>query len=203
MKEEKTAISKNWPGAFGVYKTSKEAIMLNISSILVLIAISIVASIILNIIFGNDNFSGIASFLLAPFFTVVMYYSVFKKKIESGQIVDKTSPHYVQLLFLSILIYLSLVFSLLLFIIPFFFVMPRLVLAPYYLVHKNLSAMDAFKMSWEKSQPHQGKVWGIIGATIVMALPALTIIGIPFAIYFVFMYSAAVAVLFKFVSGTK
>lgn len=203
MSEEKTTNKKQWAGAFSAYKPSREAIMLNISTILLIIVAVIFAEILLQAIFNNDNFSGLINLLAAPLFTYAIYSGVYGKKVEPGKIIEKTSPFYLRLILLSVLISISLFASFILLIIPFFFVMPRLVLAPYYLVHKNLDVMEAFSMSWEKSKQHQGKVWGIIGASIVMVLPAITIIGIPVAIYLVFMYSAASAVLFKFVAGAK
>lgn len=203
MSKEKSN-TKDWAGAFAAYKPSKEAMMLNVSTFLTLILILVGVEIILAAFFndsGKDSLSSIANLLMAPLFTVALYSGVFNKKVEPGNIIEKTKPYYLQLILLTVLTSIALGLSFVLFIIPFFFVMPRLLLAPYFLVHKKLEAVDALKMSWEKSKPHQGKVWGIIGASIVMALPALTIIGIPLSIYFIFMYSAATAVLFKYVTN--
>lgn len=197
MSKEKTS-TKEWAGAFAAYKPSSEAMKLNASVILILILVNIGLEILLQALFdGSDSMSNLISLLLSPLFTMAIYSGVYGKKIKPEEIIDKTKPFYVQLVIASFLVSLSLIASLILLIIPFFFVMPRVVLTPYFLINKKLDAVEALKMSWEKTKPHQGKIWGIIGAMIVMALPAITIIGIPLAVYFVFMYSASSAVLFK------
>jgi uncharacterized membrane protein len=104
---------------------------------------------------------------------------------------------------LFILIALSIVASAVLFIIPVFFVLPRLALAYYFLIDKHMGVIEAYKASWHATKGNAGKVWGIIGATILMALLMITIIGIPFSIYFLIMYSAVFAVLYEFLGKTQ
>jgi uncharacterized membrane protein len=109
------------------------------------------------------------------------------------------SKKYIWNVFLaSILVGLAVIGSLLLFIIPFFFVFPRLIFTSYLVIDKDMKPTEAFKASWSMSKGHLGKVYGIAGANIAMALLVVTIIGIPFAIYFIFMYTAASAVLYTF-----
>ena len=93
--------------------------------------------------------------------------------------------------------------SILLFLIPAFFVIPRLLFAPYLVIDKNMGGVDAVQASWNMSKGHIGKVYGIIGLTLAITLLSITIIGIPFAIYFTVMYSAAFAVLYNFVINKK
>ncbi len=95
---------------------------------------------------------------------------------------------------------LVLVASFIALIIPFFIVAPRIALSPYFLIDKNMGPIEALKASWAITQGHAGKVWGIIGANIAFALLILTLIGIPVAIYLLFMYSAALAVLYEFLN---
>jgi hypothetical protein len=101
---------------------------------------------------------------------------------------------------LTILITLSLIVSFLLLVIPFFFVLPRLTLAEYFLVDKNMGVIEAYKASWNATKGHSLKVWGIYGAGILMALLCVTVIGIPVAFYLLIMYSAAFAVLYEFLN---
>jgi membrane-anchored glycerophosphoryl diester phosphodiesterase (GDPDase) len=101
---------------------------------------------------------------------------------------------------LMLLLWVVLSLSLLLFVIPFFFVLPRLVLSPYYLVNQNLGPIAALKASWEKTKGHSGKVWGIIGVNILFVLLCVTIIGIPVALYLLFMYASASPVLYYWIN---
>jgi len=112
-----------------------------------------------------------------------------------------TYPVFIKYLVLQILVGLLIGASLLLLIIPFFFVYPRLALAQYYLIDKKMGIMDAINASWNNTKGYSVKVWTVTLAAISMALLALTIIGIPFAIYFLVMYSAAMAVLYKHIEA--
>ena len=78
--------------------------------------------------------------------------------------------------------------------------LPRLTLVNYFLVDKGLEPMEAFKASWHATEGHAMQAWGIILANVAMALLMVTIVGIPFAFYFLFMYSAAFAVFYKYVT---
>lgn len=91
---------------------------------------------------------------------------------------------------------LIIVASAALFIIPVFFIAPRLVLAQYFIVDKNMGPVESIRASWNATKGNVGKVYGIFGATLVMSLLMLTIIGIPFALYFLLMYSAAYPLLY-------
>ena len=67
------------------------------------------------------------------------------------------------------------------------------------MLDQDLGVVEAFKASWHQSKDHVAKVYGIIGAEIVMAILCFVIIGI----YFLLMYAAANAVLYYFVKGSK
>jgi len=195
-----------WPGAFGVYKTSKAAVMLNIGTVVCLILASIGISVLFDIFFKDDvSFIGdIISFIVSTLFsvaTILTYLACVRgQKLGLGDSIRKSVPFWIAMILLSILSALILAFSLILLIVPFFFVFPRIALAPYYLIDQKQGVVEALKSSWEKSKGNVGKIYGIFGANIAMALLMVTIIGIPFAIYFLVMYSAATALLFNFLN---
>jgi hypothetical protein len=120
------------------------------------------------------------------------------QKLGFGDAVSKALPFFFRMIGLWIVVAVTLFVSFILLVIPFFFVLPRVSLAHYFLIDQDMGVMEAFKASWAATKGHAGKVWGIIGATILMALLMVTIIGIPFSIYFLIMYSAAYAVLYSF-----
>jgi hypothetical protein len=66
-----------------------------------------------------------------------------------------------------------------------------------------MNILDAYKASWDQTKGHSGMIWNIYGAGFAMALLMITIIGIPFAIYFLIMYSAALAVAYNFINGSQ
>jgi hypothetical protein len=194
-----------WPGAFGAYKYSKAAVMTNIWT---LVGLWLIAAIVQG---GGEKAlgqtGGLVGFLVAGLVTasyVLTYLAgVRGQKLSFGEAISKAVKYWLRMLGLLIVVSLSLVVSLLLFVIPFFFVLPRLSLAHYFLVDKDMGIMEAYKASWNATKGNAGKVWGIIAATIVMALLMITIIGIPFSIYFLIMYSGAYAVLYEHLGKAK
>jgi hypothetical protein len=191
-------VPDQWPGGFGAYKFSKQAVKLNLSAIVILW--------IVNALIGGGSQAvlkrsgGLASLVLGALFTaaltLVYIASVRGQKLEVGEALSRAVPFWLKMIGLNLLIVVSLIVSILLLVVPFFFVLPRLVLAPYYLVDKNLGVMDAYKASWNGVKGHAMQAWGIIA----MALLMVTIIGIPFAIYFLIMYSAALALFYEFLN---
>lgn len=196
-------VPDSWPGAFGAYKFSKSAVMLNLGPILVMSLIVFILGGGMQTAISNRVGDSLVSLLVSSFTTgglVVAYLGgVSGNKIEVGDSFSAGVKYFVNMLLLQILTAIALFISIIAFIIPFFFVFPRLVLSNYFLVDKNMGPVDALKASWDATKGHVGKVYGIVGASIAMALLVITIIGIPFAIYFLFMYSAVLAVLYLYI----
>lgn len=212
-----TKAHATWPGAFGIFKQSKAAIMNNLWLIIGLVLGYIVVSGIIDYsLTANDDpfdfttrgsfINSLVSLILGSIATIVWVHIIMRsikgRKLALGESFEKVDfETTIKMIGLNIVVFLLLFLSVLAFVIPFFFVLPRLVLASYFLVEKNTGVLDAVKLSWDKTKGSSMKVWGIIGATLVMILPALTIIGIPVAIYLVFMYSAAYGLLYLFLNG--
>jgi uncharacterized membrane protein len=191
-----------WGGAFDAYKYSKAAVMKNIGPVIVLLLISAFAGGLVSALLKGNQFGSIFNLLVASFTVPASAYvyleGVRGKEVEIGEAFNKGVQYYFRTLLLHILVGLTLVVSLLLLVIPFFFVLPRVVLSYYFMVDQDMGVMDAYKASWDATKGNSMKVWGIIGVNILMALLMITIIGIPFAIYFLVMYSAAYAVLYVY-----
>lgn len=194
-----------WPGAFGAYKYSKAAVMTNIWVLIGLwLTVAVISSVAQQI---SSSVGGIISALVEVVGTtagiLVLLAGVRGQKLAYGDSISKALPYFFKMIGLWIVIFVVLLVSFLLLVIPFFFVLPRVSLAHYFLIDKNMGVMDAFKASWDTTKGSAGKVWGIIGATFLMALLMITIIGIPFSIYFLIMYSGAYVVLYEFLGKTK
>lgn len=197
-------VPAQWPGAFGAYKHSKKVVMTNIWTLVALWIVIAVVDGLAQAIFKNAG--GAISFLVntlaAATYVLVYMAGIRGEKVDLGEVISKAFSYWLKMIGLAILIGVSIVVSLLLFIIPFFFVFPRLTLAHFFLVDRNMDIMEAYKASWNATKGNVGKVWGIIGATIAMALLMITIIGIPFSIYFLIMYSGVYAVLYSYLLKT-
>jgi len=190
----------SWPGAFGVYKYSRDAVRFNLGTILWLSLGNLLIGILLGLLplptAVREILTWLAGIWLSTALLVAALASVRSKKIELRDALEQGLPFFVNYLLLNVLILLSALVSFLLFIIPFFFVFPRLVLASYYLVDKKLGPVEAFKASWTGTKGHVGKIWGVIGATIVMGLLVFVVVGI----YFLIMYQLSVALLYIYLT---
>jgi len=214
------SVPRSWPGAFGAYKYSRQNVMLNLGTIVILFLIPYVAQSFLslfmqpsNSVTWNDFFSptstlvNILGFLISALFyaaLILVYFNgVNNKKIDFVNALKQIWPKYIDYLLVSIIAYVLIALSILAFVIPFFFVFPRLFLAPYFLIDKDLGPIEAIKASWNNTSGYSMKVWGLIGVGILMFLPVITIIGIPFSIYFLVMYSASPVILYKYITTSS
>jgi len=200
-------VPKTWPGAFGAYQHSKLAVKTNLGAYIWLLVISIVASFIPNLFAGKNGemtpmyiavqlLAAALSLILSAATVYLMIKNIKQQKVDVNEALSAGIAKFLPFLLLCIVLVVLLSISLLLLVVPFFLVLPRVYLAPYYLFDRDLSPMEAIKASWAETAGHVGKVWGIIGVNILIALLVVTIIGIPFAIYFGVLYSAADAVLY-------
>jgi hypothetical protein len=203
-------VPSEWPGGFGLYKYSKQAVLRNWVVLIALSVISGFLSIIANGFQGNTKNILVIVLELVTLVLGVASVHVYLQSVK-GEKTDVASALrfgfnlklVVKLLLAQIVVALLLFVSLLLLLIPFFFVLPRLLLVSYYLIDKDLGPIEAVKESWNASKGHSMKLWSIVGAAIAMALLMLTVIGIPFALYFLFMYSAATAVTYYYIEAHR
>jgi hypothetical protein len=204
---DNTASSQDWPGAFGAYKPSKEAILRSLATIIWLYVFSAIGGVIANIIFHQVLLLqelvvfAISSFLQAAIIVTVLS-SVRGKRMELDEALKQAWPHTLYMFLLTLMLAVTAVISFILLIVPAFIIMPRLSLAPYLLVDKKLNPGEAFKASWELTRGNVGKVWGIVGVTLLMVLPVITFIGILLTIYLTVMYAGAVGLLYVYLSKT-
>ncbi len=214
QKPKKTeTVPETWPGGFGIYSTSKEAMRTNIGTYVWIFLMAIAGSFVIQGLFGNNPHDGgytlgqVLSFLFASYLggagILVVFKNLAHKEYNLDAALTDTWPFYLRLIGLAIVEYVLLALSILLFVVPFFFVLPRLVLAPYFLIDRNLGPIEAIKASWDETKGRSMDVWGITAVAILFALLMVTIIGIPFSIYFLVMYAAAPALLYKHITDRK
>lgn len=201
------SVPSSWPGGFGVYKHSKKAVLLNLETLLVLWVAIVVLDVLANLILKqNPVGEAILFILLAPITaanTLTVIAGVRGQKLAVGDAVNKAVSLWLKMIVMFVIMGLIMVVSILLLVIPFFFVMPRVLLSYYFLVDKDMGITDSVKASWEITKGNVGKIYGIIGVNIAMVLLMVTIIGIPFSLYFLLMYAAAYAVLYEFLGKTR
>lgn len=203
-------VPKDWPGAWGAYKHSKQAMQPILWKVVGLYVSIMALSFIFSLFFSKTSAEfwaqlvlQVVSYVVSVMVILLLIAGVKGKSPSIEDTLNKSLPYLVRFFLLTVLTVLILFGSFLLFIVPFFFVLPRIAFAPYFLIDKDMGIMDSLKASWNKTQGHVGKVYGVIGAEIAISLLMLTIIGIPFAIYFLVMYSAAQVVLYFYITKHK
>lgn len=194
-------IPTEWPKAFGLYKFSRDAVKVNWEAILILVVANFVVSTICSRLGDVGSILSLVAYCLFGVLLAIEYLAGARaQRLPLGQVWRQVPTMlYVKFFAASIIVTAALVFSLFLLVVPFLFVLPRVLLVPYFLVDHNMGILEAFKASWQAASGNNGKLWGIIGANVAMALLIITIIGIPFAVYFLFMYSAALPIAYLFI----
>lgn len=193
----------SWPGAFGVYAPSRDAVRRNLSTIVLLFVLSLAAGILVGIVFGrvwwlNQLVSAFVGAVLSGAQVFALIGSVRGRTVELPDAVNEGLSVFFKLFVLQLLVLLSVIGGLILLIVPGLIIIPRLSLASYFLIDKKMGILEAYQASWDATKGHSGKVWGIIGVLILMVLPSITIIGIVLTAYWVVLYSAATALLYQY-----
>jgi hypothetical protein len=198
------SLPDSWPGGFGAYKYSRDVVRTNMGTVAGLIVLSLVVSLL----FGGRStshpnglsiISDLVNVWVNAALVITFLAGIKSTKIDFVDSLKQGGSLFLKFLGLSILSSIILIVSFLALIVPFFFVMPRIILAPYFMVDRNLGPIEALKASWNETKDHSGKVWGIVGAALVMAILVIVLIGI----YFLIMYSAVLAVLYAYLQKNK
>jgi hypothetical protein len=194
-------VPETWPGPFGIYKYSKQIVKHNVTPLVIIYLVMAVIDILTQLEFKQVGrlLSYIIDALGTASFTLLFLAGLRGESLSIGETLKRSAPFWLKAVGLQILVAVSYLLSAVLLIVPFLFVFPRLSLAFYFLVDQDMGVIEAYKASWAATKGYALKAWSIFGATFLMGILVLTIIGIPFAIYFVIMYSAAFAVLYKFI----
>lgn len=198
-------VPATWPGAFGAFKYSRNAMRPILWPYVGLVLLSLVASGAFAQLDSERNpiaygvgyvINIVLSIILSVAMTLLVLNGLRGTKMSLTESLQQSTPYMLRYFALNLVIGVIVIASLLALVIPFFFVMPRLVLAEYFLLDKNMGVTDALKASWDQTKGHSGKVWGIIGAMIVMALLIFVLVGIALLV----LYSAAFGVLYMYIT---
>lgn len=203
------------PGAFDLFKPSIRVIQNNLAGFLILLAIPLLlmfigqgpslfkptttqSSLMPEGPFGIFLTLGwLASLLATPGVILLQIKGTRRETLNWQEAFSKGLNHVLRLLGLGILMALVLFASFLLFIIPFFIVLPRLFMAPYYLIDRKMGIIESMKASWNDYKAHKG-IWGIIGVSFLLGLATVVpFIGWIIAGVLTFLYSAAPAIRYE------
>ncbi len=102
-----------------------------------------------------------------------------KQTLTVGEAYAKGFPYIWRILGVMLLTGVLVTLGLVCLIVPGFMLLRRYVLAPYYVIDKNLGIVEAMKRSWEDSNKAPGYIWGTMAVSVVVSIGA-TLIGMIF-----------------------
>lgn len=176
-----------WAGAFAAVGTIFEQLKKNPEPAYLFIGVYTVLAIIDILSYGyaspmSDDSGNIESLGLLIFLLALPTYALAladRKSITVTEFMKFDLGRYLTLfgvLLLTVLLYALAAIPLL---IPLIWVIPWLVMGNLASVDHKLSVVDSLKESKRLAQDHKGAVWGVIGASILMALAAAALSFIP------------------------
>ncbi len=193
-------IPKTWPGGFKLYEYSRKTIKFNLRLLVTGFVVYFALDTLQGSVF-DDGLSSLLSWVLGTVLTVFMIKIFIAgtkgKTIAFADTYSKDIVLYARIFVASFLQLVGIALSILLLVVPVIYVLPRLAFVTYYIIDKDMAVADALKASWASGGTVMRYVWEIVGVSLLIALLFLTIVGIPFAIYFFVMYSAATAILYQ------
>lgn len=134
MDKNHNKATNDWPGAFGAFKPSREAVRKNLSTLVWLIVLDILVgaflSTMLNLIFGNsvgNALYDVCSLFISAFYLaaqVIIYLKgVAGKRIELNEIINAVKPFWTRMVLLYLLILVTVAVGSILAIIGFIVLM--------------------------------------------------------------------------------
>ncbi len=143
----------------------------------------------------------IVGLLVSPGIIVLEIALIKGKTMHAGE-AFRTGLHYFwRLLGLAILLAFALSFAFLLLVVPFFLLLPRVIMSPYFLIDQDMSIADALSASFNAYKKYHG-VWGIIGVSVLVYLPSIIpLVGSVISTCLNFLYQPAFV--FRYVHYTR
>jgi hypothetical protein len=185
--------------AFNLFKPSMEAIGRNIGTfvwLLILPFALIMVGMVPNLLTQSDSsvhttgfvvgslveLAGVvAVLLLGPALTYAELKSVRGEKVTVKEALRSGLHFMLRWIGISICLGVIFIVSFLLLVVPFFFMLRRYFLAPYYMIDRDLGVFAALKESAAESKRYSRGIWGMLGVealiSLVSAIPLLGWIG--------------------------
>ncbi len=208
-----TATVSNYPGAFGLFKPSSQAIRLAFVPLLLIYVILFAIGIVIGLFSGNNKdladslgsiLNIVSQVITIPMFSFIILYAVRGTRKELRESFDYATQNILRFFVANLLSALAVIGGLILLIIPGILIAMKFSMTNYILVdNPKMSGTEALSRSWDMTRGHMGKIFGIIGVSILMLLPVITIVGIIATIILLVLYAAAMPVLYNYLVGKQ
>jgi len=185
---KQAADSPDWPDAFYVFGQIFQRVRENPGpAILFVVIYTILAALSVQTIkessplalqiFGYESLATLVFLLALPIYGLALADN---KKITLQHFLRFNIRTYLSLLAVGLLTVLIVSVSLLALIVPVIWAIGWFFAGTYAAVDKRLGPIEALKESKRISAPHIGKVWGIVGVSILLSVVCLVLQALPF-----------------------
>ena len=208
-----TATVSNYPGAFGLFKPSSQAIRLAFVPLLLIYVILFAIGIVIGLFSGNNKdladslgsiLNIVSQVITIPMFSFIILYAVRGTRKELRESFDYATQNILRFFVANLLAALAVIGGLILLIIPGILIAMKFSMTNYILVdNPKMSGTEALSRSWDMTKGHMGKIFGIIGVSVLMLLPVITIVGIIATVILLVLYAAAMPVLYNYLVGKQ
>lgn len=186
--EEQKPNAKPWEGAFNAFEQAYKSIMGNPKPALFFVAVYATINIISMLLQGKTTYSqegyvAYADILMLVFVVPLTSYALALaagRSLSVSEFMDISFKKLVSVIFASILFVLVVLGSLVLFIIPAIWTIAWFAFVALAVVDKDLGPMESLRESKRLAQNHKGKVWGMIGVSILVSIAASVVGVIPY-----------------------
>jgi len=169
-----------WPGAFKALEAAYKQIAKNPEPMWFFVGVYTVVTAASMLAQGvsttaEKGYQPYADAIVLIFIVPLINYAlaiIAGKSMTIGEFMQFSFRKLLWLLVLSVLVAFIIFGSILLFILPVIWTLAWFTCASYVLVDRDLSPIAALKESKRISKDHKGKVWGIIGVTILVSIVA-------------------------------
>jgi uncharacterized membrane protein len=117
--------------------------------------------------------SALAFAIVTPAIYVLELHSVRGKPITYQQALKQSWPKFWRYYGTSISASFIILGGFILLIVPGFFMIRRYILAPFYVVDRDVRVREALRQSAEDSKRYSGAVWGLVGVQILISLVSI------------------------------
>jgi len=186
--------------AFELFKPSIE-ILKKYSNVYAVLLLLPVALITLDTLLGTESFLSFFGLILSLVFLAPLIYAEVRTadghSVTLEESFKKGYPYFWKLLGLVIVIAILISIGLVLFIIPGLILIRRYILAPYFMVDRDLGISEAMEASAKESKPFSWSLYPVIGVTLLISLLAiLGIFGMLVSTILSLAYSLAFAIVY-------
>jgi len=172
--------SNELPGAFSLFRPSLNAIMVNLVTLIELVAVPLLVVGLGGVLKNHGGsvitpFGEILALVLAPAAYLTQLMSVQNKKIDFTKAIKESMHYFWRLIGLAICVGVVVGIGFILLIVPGLIMLRRYILSPYYLLDRDMKIFDAMRASAAESKQFSGAIWGLIGVEILISLASAVI----------------------------